>query len=480
MDGEKKGFRMELHKFWENYKKKPHKKNLLKIVAISAAVVLIIGIAIGYQYISQPPTVLSVTHSETTENEPTITISVWFKSFRLFRGELLCALGTSKAVQSIDQSTWQTVQDGVAQFPDVAAGQYYVFTKYENDSNASPQPVEVSEILSIALNAEATYLPVSGSTALQAEVVTLGLASQAVTWISSAPEVATVDAYGNVTAVSEGQATITATASNGFSTSAVATVSDLYQAPQIDNQKPSIATRAFTEKENDLLDEILANQIAKAGYGTRAGVVAAARFLSLEFSWFIPYFSENGRLNNHSVAEYVDGEGRYYHQGLFLHESRFRDLKASLAGPAVWGETLYSTQTGTYNPNGLNCSGYVAWCLLNGGFDVGDAGSGNFVEYNDDLCDLGERIALTEELMASDRVKVGDLIGLDGHIGIIIGLDEENIYFAEAWQNGLHVDVYERYTAVAHTGIYTWIVLMDEVYGEDGNLTEMWGEGGQN
>ena len=79
--------------------------------------------------------------------------------------------------------------------------------------------------------------------------------------------------------------------------------------------------------------------------------------------------------------------------------------------------------------------------------------------------------------MKSDRVKVGDMIGCDGHIALIVGLDERNIYIAEAYKNGIVIEKYERYEGIAACGDYVYVMLMDEVYAEhggEGNITDMW------
>ena len=125
-------------------------------------------------------------------------------------------------------------------------------------------------------------------------------------------------------------------------------------------------------------------------------------------------------------------------------------------------------------PNGLSCSGFISWVLYNGGFDVGDSGAGDFTYRDDDLCDLGERVELTYDLMTSGKVKVGDLIGRDGHIAIIVGLDENNIYIAESLAAGVNVETFERYRGVVDSNLYGYIMLMDSVYNEDGKLTTMW------
>ena len=82
------------------------------------------------------------------------------------------------------------------------------------------------------------------------------------------------------------------------------------------------------------MDAILEDRVNDAGYQTRAGVVAAARFLGLEFPYRINYFTENGRMDS-CYGGKIDGEGRYYHKGLYLDESRFSQIEKSWAGPAT-------------------------------------------------------------------------------------------------------------------------------------------------
>ena len=77
--------------------------------------------------------------------------------------------------------------------------------------------------------------------------------------------------------------------------------------------------------------------------------------------------------------------------------------------------------------------------------------------------------------MASGRVKVGDLIGLPGHAAILAGWDDENYYIAESLNTtkGVVMTVVNK-SKLVHNSIYTYIILMDNVYSGDGNLTNMW------
>jgi len=254
-------------------------------------------------------------------------------------------------------------------------------------------------------------------------------------------------------------------------------VTSLITLPQINNKKPFISNKQYTPEEAKILDEYLFYQIDEAGYETRAGVVAAARFLSLELEYRIPYFIENGRLAhfNHQ-RPYCDGEGRYFHRGLYLSEDKFEILEKSVAGPAMWGAYIreWSEDNGIIR-NGLDCSGFVCWCLINGGFDqLGDIGGG-LSEGLPTISDYGVSQKITMELLESGKVKAGDPIGYDGHIGIIIGVDDKHVYVADTLYHskGLIATKYTfRELVNSH---FTHIYDYTEVYGgKEGNYTNMW------
>lgn len=255
-------------------------------------------------------------------------------------------------------------------------------------------------------------------------------------------------------------------------------VSDLIEKPVIKARKKQLGCKIYSEEQANMLDEILASRIKKAGNSTRAGVVAAARFLTLEFPYRIPYFYENGRLHE-SSSHHADGEGRYYHVGLYLHKNKFSSIIKKVAGPSIWGCGLTNYQPNPPNyiplekiPNGLDCSGFVSWAILNGGFDIGDLGAGP-TNYNYELPDTGEFVKLTKENIASNIIKPGDLLSMQGHIAIIIGIDENNVYVAESLPRfkGVVANVYNK-NKISKT--FSHVVLMDRVYKSAGNLTYMW------
>ena len=274
--------------------------------------------------------------------------------------------------------------------------------------------------------------------------------------------------YGLKTGTSE----VIATLKDGNTKTYNIVVTDLITPPTINNDKYYLPCNYYSLEESILLDKILESRVMEAGLGTRAGVAAAARFLTLEFPYSIAYFNENGRLAAHGTKPRVDAEGRYYHKGLYLTENKFSKIKSSVHGPAAWGCPLLTDTLKIKTPNGLDCSGFVSWALLNGGYDVGDVGAGINEDRTDDLDDLSTKMKLTEENFDASLVKPGDLIGRYGHIGIIIGIEDSTFYIAESLDYDLHVLTMTRDEIIESDWLY--IELMDDYYKKDGNLKEMW------
>ena len=262
------------------------------------------------------------------------------------------------------------------------------------------------------------------------------------------------------------------------STTIITTDVIIPRATEFNLKKEYISCKEYNGESAKLLDEILDYRVNEAGLATRAGVVEAARFLTLEFPRRIPYYWENGRLyktGNH----YVDGEGRYYHKGLYLDESKYNDIVASMQGPQMWGCKMINWQNDppdfiryNYYPNGLDCSGFVSWVLLNGGFDVGDKGAGP-VGGNYDLTDLGDFKYLSDQMIYSGLIKPGDLFSTNGHISILVGIDDEHFYIAESLNHygGVVMRIYHKNRI---RGFFQHVVLMDNLYKQDGNLTNLW------
>ena len=244
-------------------------------------------------------------------------------------------------------------------------------------------------------------------------------------------------------------------------------VTDMITAPYISESKTQLPCGRYTAQENDYLDEVLASKIKNVGYQTRAGAVEAGRFLLLQFPYHMAYFSENGRL------PYCDGEGRYYHEGLYLNTYKVEkeNITKIVHGPAEWGCRIFSNPAQMEQINSLDCSGFVTWCLVNGGFDPGDIGAGG-QGLKSGYPMIGEQHKITMESL--DEVKVGDLFAEDGHISILLGINDGKYYIGES---NLGIDIRIRVSTkqeLIDSKFYAWVD-MDEFYNhQDGNLSNYW------
>ena len=234
---------------------------------------------------------------------------------------------------------------------------------------------------------------------------------------------------------------------------------------EFDNTKGFVKCEQYTNEENEVLDSILEKKINYAGYKTRAGAVEAMRFLAFDFPYKVDYFNENGRL------PYVDGEGRYYHKGLYLSSGKYNDLlDPKRTNKGTWGCVIYSNPLEAYETNGVDCSGLVTWALYNDGFDPDDAKGANL------LMTLGD-IKNTKDALDSGKVKVGDFVHnneAESHIGMIIGMDDYYYYVIQSiWYSpfGVCVTKYSKDEMINH---WLQIILLDNYYEGDGLLTNMW------
>lgn len=455
-------------------------KNILISMLVILFIIFVILIIIANFTLVPFVTNIEINESKRFEDKVIINIEVDNHFFKIDR-DTWCFITTSNKKPDINDVNWVKASNGYCSFT-TESGNYNIYLKdrYNNINDIYSQKVEINKILNVKLSKDTLYMYNGMTEKVTYELVKIGNVSSNVKWESENENVASVDENGNITAVNFGITYIKAISDTGIIGKTKVIVSNLITKPIINTNKKYISCRQFTKDEADLLDQILFDRIDDAGFATRAGVIAAARFLTLEFSYRIHYFYENGRLNNYSPYKYVDGEGRYYHRGLYLSEAKFADLKATFVGPSIWGCDLQNYTdwgpyiTGRYYPNGLDCSGFVTWALLNGGFDIGDIGAGENINHND-LDDLGTKVYITDELMNSGTVKVGDLIGLNGHMAILAGWDNENYYIAESLNTtgGVVMTIVPKEKLV-NNSIYKYIILMDDVYKKDGYYTNMW------
>lgn len=374
---------------------------------------------------------------------------------------------------------WQRAKNDICSF-DVNAGNYYIFIKDEKNNimRVKTDEVDINLILDLTLNREKIFLTLGETYQIINEITSIGEVDKTLTYTSTDENIATV-ADGLITPIANGTTTISVTTTNNITKNVEVIVTDLYRKASQDNNKTKLQCGIYSKEQNDMLDEILKFKVEEAGgEGTRGAVVATSRFLILEFPYRIDYFFENGRLNTHGERTYVAGEGRYYKKGLYLNEDRFQYLEAIDHGPATWGCPLMNWQDesgykpGVKYPNGLDCSGFVTWALYNAGLDVGDSGAGD-TYWTDDIGDLGIHHELTKDFVLNGSYKVGDLIGRDGHIALIAGIDDEKIYIAESLVGGVVIKEFTKNGSELYK-LYSYINTMDEIYKGEGNYTNMW------
>ena len=146
------------------------------------------------------------------------------------------------------------------------------------------------------------YLAVNGTKKLEVTLETEGNPDTNLNWESSDDSIVSVDNEGIVYAHNVGNANIKVY-KESVEYNFEIIVTDLITVPTLNNDKPELPCGRYTKEEADLLDEILFSRVEEAGYGTRGGVVAAIRFLLLEFPYTIRYFNENGRLSGNGIGE---------------------------------------------------------------------------------------------------------------------------------------------------------------------------------
>ncbi len=456
------------------------------IINLRNFIILIIILLIGfilYANFTIPPYIVKVTDSTSLLDENKKIIKIYTGNyFYKFNKTTYCLLTTDGTLPNKDTKGWIKANNGFCSFiTDDGSYDVYVMDKYGNISDVNKKkintPKKPIKMIEVDMNHGTVYL-YKGK---QFVVAPKNSYSEEMVWSSEDSNIASVDNNGRITGNEYGETTIRVNIGEDKYATVSVVVTNLLTKPDPFTKKPYVTCNQFKNKETVMLDNILESRINDAGYGTRAGVVEAARFLTLEFAYEVPYFYENGRLENYEPYAYVDGEGRYYHKGLYLSPNKIKDLKATFVGPAMWGCDLQNYTdwagvyvTGQFYPNGFDCSGFVTWALLNGGFDVGDIGAGTDPNHKD-ITDLGQKVWITDELMNSGRVKVGDLIGLDGHAAILAGWDDNNYYIAESLNTtaGVVMTTVPR-NQLVHNSIYRYIILMDDLYKSDGNLTNIW------
>lgn len=341
-----------------------------------------------------------------------------------------------------------------------------------------PTITEIDDgVKSIKFKVDTFYLAIGESEKLNYDIES-SKDDYKLTWSSENEDIVAIS-DGKIIGVNLGKSVVTLKSESGKKAEVSVTVTDLIRKPELDDKKKFLPCHAYTEEEAHIIDEALRTRVLNKGEGTRAALIETIRFMTLSFKYKVSYFYENGRMYESGVRK-ADGEGRYYHKGLYLSEDKFKDIKASHKGPAIWGCPLTNLQDhnrykpGAKMPNGLDCSGFVTWSLYNSGLDVGDIGAG-INDRHKDMSDVGEMHSLTYEYANSSDYKVGDVIARWGHTALIAGKDSEYLYIAESLLKGVRIEKvsYKNPNSSLYK-YYAYINKMDKEYSKNDDYTDMW------
>lgn len=369
-------------------------------------------------------------------------------------------------------AVWTKAKDSKCTLPFVENNKF-IFLKNKYESVVKIKNVyNLNTIKEFNVNNK-IYLAVDGKEKIDYTLKLVANIKKKVLFKSENTDIASVDELGIVTGNKVGQTKIILSVDNtNLIVDVIVTDKIVSPGEEFDYKKKYIKCDEYTKEENDLIDEILFSRIKKVGKSTRAAVVEAARFLTLEFPKKISYFGENGRLTNPEHTR-IDGEGRYYKEGMYLNSSRYESITKSMYGPGTWGCRMYSSPNSKSMANGLDCSGFVSWAFINAGFDVGDIGAG--ITPTKDFTDLGNKIKINVSL-DNNKIRVGDLLsGYDshgGHIAIVTGITNDSYFIAESL--GKEGVVNKKYDLKKLGNTFYWHVDMSNFYKEDGKVTNYW------
>ncbi len=388
------------------------------------------------------------------EKIPVSSISLEYEDLVLTEGESI-TLNTKvepsnttdhNYIWTSDNASVASVVDGVV--TGIKAGEALIMVKTENNKVAICN-VEVREkVTGIKLDIDEKTVAIGNTLNIKATLEPAGTTAK-INWTSSNPSVADVS-NGTVTGKEVGETTITAE-SNGKKATAkikvkVVTTSDIYTF-KYNNNKPTIKCNSYTSSDKIRLEDQLKRAIERVGYGTRAGVVEAARFFVGGLDYKIPYQG--------TVKGYTD-VGRYNREGLNLGTS------------SGWGCKIPGT-----SEQGIDCTNFVRWAFINGGHgNKSPMSSSNTYK----TAEVVSQIRPGDLMYSPCTSKEGKCASQDyTHVGIVIGVDETKIYVAESRSesssDGTVVTEWQK-NNMPKTGKFSIVRLVP--YAGDGKLTDMW------
>ncbi|MBO5142308.1 MAG: hypothetical protein J6C46_04840 [Clostridia bacterium] len=251
-----------------------------------------------------------------------------------------------------------------------------------------------------------------------------------------------------------------------------------YSPEDFGQKKPVMNKNTYSDEDWDRMEIELKARIEAAGYGTRAAVVEAALYLaSLDYA--LPY------------------------RGTPMQPEKYIGTYPKIGFNKTWGDSVRLTKDITvygrlykkgYSAiNGMDCGAFVTWALVNAGvLPEGSTsyGPGTNKFTNDTRSGVSNQMksALGSQTRAhalkdvANEVEPGDICltygyrngkGAWTHVGLVVGVDSNNIYVAEENTTTYSPDGPKEYITVnklvvtrvpkTYTGnVLGWIVLTDD------------------
>ncbi len=208
----------------------------------------------------------------------------------------------------------------------------------------------------------------------------------------------------------------------------------------------------------------LMNAVRTAGFKTRSGVVAAALYLSSHIDVHIPYFWSGGHTHEYNG---------------------YKDYGDNLIGvPSKWGcdveiptykgssDANRKQKNGTVWPFGMDCSGFVNWAIMNGGYYSGSTNDKAVPSTDTTVFTklAGVKVDSIKAENAQGKIKPGDIAFKSGHVGIVVEVNDNSYKVAEEQNTakGLRVNEY------SYGKTFTDIVLMDNFYNNYNKDKSLW------
>ncbi len=219
----------------------------------------------------------------------------------------------------------------------------------------------------------------------------------------------------------------------------------IYHFKYSETKKPNMKCNEFTASDKIRYDDELKRSINEAGFGTRAGVVAAARYLVGAFDSGVPYL---GPKKGNSAL------GRYNAVGL------------NIGKQGAWGCNVDGwTQ-------GMDCTNFISWVFKQNNLSINSYSTKNVYKTLDviDRIRVGE-IMLTPRTSPSDNPYKNQNFT---HVGIVIGVTNDYLYIAESTTGNINQIVTSKFSKKNWPSQTKFTRVRFENYSKDGNLTDMW------